>query len=155
MFVKAIRLFGAPASTILNSTASVFVSLILTRLVMLLLGEPMRPVAIWMAVICPLVVGTPLMYLHFRNMEEISRRREELDLMNQELEKALSEVKELSGLLPICSSCKKIRDDSGYWNQIEEYIKDHSKADFTHGLCPHCAEKLYPEHYKRVREKGA
>jgi hypothetical protein len=61
------------------------------------------------------------------------------------LEKALSEVKMLSGMLPICASCKRIRDDKGYWNQIESYIKEHSDAEFTHGMCPECAKKLYPD----------
>jgi PAS domain S-box-containing protein len=58
-----------------------------------------------------------------------------------------SEIKTLRGLLPICSSCKKIKDDNGYWNQIEVYIREHSEADFTHGICPECARKLYPELY--------
>ena len=62
----------------------------------------------------------------------------------RKLEDALAEVKALSGLLPICASCKKIRDDRGYWNQIEMYISEHSEATFSHGLCPDCAEKLYP-----------
>jgi len=62
-----------------------------------------------------------------------------------ELREALSNVKLLSGLLPICSSCKKIRDDKGYWNQIESYIRDHSEAEFSHSICPSCAKKLYPE----------
>jgi PleD family two-component response regulator len=61
-----------------------------------------------------------------------------------ELQQALAKVKTLSGLLPICSSCKKIRDDKGYWNQIETYIREHSEADFTHGICPKCAKMLYP-----------
>ena len=65
-----------------------------------------------------------------------------------DLQKALSEVKKLSGFLPICASCKKIRDDQGYWNQIEEYISDHSEAQFSHGICPDCARKLYPELYQ-------
>ena len=66
-------------------------------------------------------------------------------LLNErnELQKALSEIKTLSGLLPICASCKKIRDDKGYWNQIELYIRDHTEAEFSHSLCPNCAEKLY------------
>ena len=54
----------------------------------------------------------------------------------------------MSGLLPICSSCKKIRDDKGYWNQIEEYIEKRSGAEFTHSICPECARKLYPDYYK-------
>jgi PAS domain S-box-containing protein len=55
-----------------------------------------------------------------------------------------SEIKQLRGMLPICSSCKKIRDDKGYWNQIEDYIKEHSDAEFSHGICPECVKKLYP-----------
>ena len=68
----------------------------------------------------------------------------ELIEKNRDLEKALKEVKRLSGLLPICAHCKKIRDDKGYWKQIEIYIQEHSEADFSHGICPDCAKKLYP-----------
>ena len=67
-----------------------------------------------------------------------------------DLQQALDRVDLLDGLLPICSSCKKIRDDKGYWNQIETYIREHSKAEFSHGICPDCAKKLYPEYYDRV-----
>ena len=62
-----------------------------------------------------------------------------------ELQEALSKIKTLSGMLPICSSCHKIRDDNGYWNQIESYIRDHSEAEFSHSLCPDCVKKLYPD----------
>jgi len=62
-----------------------------------------------------------------------------------ELQKALAKVKLLSGFLPICASCKKIRDDKGYWNQIEEYIHAHSEAEFSHGICPDCVKKMYPD----------
>ena len=61
-----------------------------------------------------------------------------------ELQEALTNVKLLSGLLPICSSCKKVRDDAGYWRQIEEYISRHSQAEFTHSVCPECMKRLYP-----------
>jgi len=70
-----------------------------------------------------------------------------------DLQKALAEVKTLSGMLPICSSCKNIRNDEGYWQQIEEYIMDHSEADFTHGICNECVKKLYPEFYLTFKEK--
>lgn len=63
----------------------------------------------------------------------------------EELEKALSEVKTLKGLLPICANCKKVRDDEGYWSQIESYLGKHADASFTHSVCPECIEKLYPE----------
>jgi len=62
-----------------------------------------------------------------------------------QLKEAQEKSKILSGLLPICASCKKIRDDKGYWNQIEEYIRDHSEAEFSHGICPECAKELYPD----------
>ena len=65
------------------------------------------------------------------------------------LTKSLHEVKPLKGILPICSSCKKIRDDSGCWNPIEGYIKTHSEVEFSHGICPECMNKLYPEYEKR------
>jgi PAS domain S-box-containing protein len=73
---------------------------------------------------------------------------EERERLITELQQAMSQVKMLSGMLPICSSCKKIRDDQGYWSQIESYIKEHSEAEFTHGLCPECAKRLYPEFLK-------
>jgi len=62
------------------------------------------------------------------------------------LQNAHNEIKTLSGLLPICASCKKIRDDKGYWNTIEIYIQNHSDAKFSHGICPKCKKKLYPEY---------
>jgi CheY-like chemotaxis protein len=72
----------------------------------------------------------------------------ERDKLIDQLEHALAEVKRLSGLLPICASCKKIRDDQGNWQQIEEYIHTHSEVDFSHGICPECALALYPELYR-------
>lgn len=68
----------------------------------------------------------------------LKSQRDELALKNAELEEALRSVKELSGLLPICMHCKKIRDDKGYWNQLETYISDHSSVLFSHGICPDC-----------------
>lgn len=77
------------------------------------------------------------------------RKQVEIERENliRKLQNALSEVKTLRGFLPICASCKKIRDDKGYWNQIEAYISEHSHAQFSHGLCPDCARKFYPGYY--------
>lgn len=63
-----------------------------------------------------------------------------------DLQAAMAKVKTLNGLLPICASCRKIRDDRGYWQQVEDYIRMHSDADFTHSICPDCAKRLYPEY---------
>lgn len=79
----------------------------------------------------------------------------ERERMIAELRQALAEVKTLSGLLPICASCKKIRDDQGYWNQIEQYIQQHSGAEFTHGLCPDCVRIYFPDHPGGPREPKA
>ena len=75
-------------------------------------------------------------------------KNKELSQLNTQLKSALSEVKNLSGLLPICASCKKIRDDKGYWKQVEVYIGEHSEAEFSHGICPDCMKELYPEFYR-------
>ena len=80
-----------------------------------------------------------------KEIMERERAEEQRDKLIADLQKTLSEVKTLRGFLPICSNCKKIRDDKGYWNQIESYIRDRSEAEFSHGLCPECAKKLYPD----------
>jgi hypothetical protein len=72
-----------------------------------------------------------------------------------ELREALAQVKTLSGLLPMCANCKKIRDDKGYWSSVEKYISSHSEAEFTHGICPECLEKLYPSYYGPGKKKPA
>ncbi len=79
---------------------------------------------------------------------DITTRKEaenEREKLISELKIALEKVKVLSGFLPICASCKKIRDDKGYWNQIEVYIREHSEAEFSHSICPVCVKKLYPD----------
>ncbi|NTW89024.1 MAG: response regulator, partial [Desulfobulbaceae bacterium] len=71
-----------------------------------------------------------------------------------DLSDALEKVNVLSGMLPICASCKKIRDDKGYWRQIEGYIAEHSEAEFSHSICPECAKRLYPEFADEMQKKG-
>ncbi len=78
-------------------------------------------------------------------IHERERAERELETLVEELKEALAKVKTLSGLLPICANCKKIRDDQGYWIQVEVFVREHSDADFTHGLCPDCLATLYPE----------
>jgi len=82
------------------------------------------------------------------------RHAEERERLLAELQEAMTKVKQLSGLLPICASCKKIRDESGGWQAIEMYVRDHSEAQFSHSLCPGCMAKLYPEEYTELKRKG-
>jgi PAS domain S-box-containing protein len=79
-----------------------------------------------------------------REIAERMRAEAEREKLIADLQAALAQVRRLSGLLPICASCKKIRDDKGYWQQVEVYIHDHAEVEFSHGLCPDCKEKLYP-----------
>ncbi len=88
------------------------------------------------------IIGLLGTYEDITEQKRIEIEREELISM---LQKALGEISTLSGLLPICSSCKKIRDDKGYWTQLEVFISNHTEAEFTHGLCPDCLERLYPD----------
>ena len=83
-------------------------------------------------------------------LEDITERRileEERDRLITNLQNSLDNIKTLKGLIPICASCKKIRNDGGYWQQVEEYVADHTEADFSHGLCEECAHKLYPDYF--------
>jgi membrane-associated HD superfamily phosphohydrolase len=78
----------------------------------------------------------------------LKQTEEERERLIRQLQEALANIKILRGLLPICYSCKQVRDDKGYWNQIDTYIRAHTEAEFTHGICPPCAQKLYPELYR-------
>jgi hypothetical protein len=87
--------------------------------------------------------------------EKLKEQSDSLRVANKKLNIALLEVKQLSGLLPICASCKKIRDDKGYWNQIETYLKEHSEAEFSHGMCPECLDRTYGDQdwYQKKKEE--
>lgn len=82
----------------------------------------------------------------FEDISERLHMEKERNQLISELRSSMSKVKALSGLIPICASCKRIRDDKGYWNQLEEYILKHSDTEFTHGVCPECIKRLYPGH---------
>lgn len=114
-------------------------------------GAYISGIGFLLAVIC--VALTRYRQVTDEMLHEIGAQRDELIAVNAELNRknaelnnALTQVKTLSGLLPICSSCKQIRDESGTWNNLEIYIRNHSGAEFSHGLCPSCAKKLYPEY---------
>lgn len=104
----------------------------------------------WMSfILIPACLALLLIFLHNRSLRrQIDERlaaESKLEQTVGKLQTALLNIKTLSGLLPICASCKKIRDDQGYWQQVEKYIVQHSEAQFSHGICPDCMKKLYPE----------
>jgi len=83
-----------------------------------------------------------------KNQLALRQKQRELELKNCELQAALDQIKTLQGVLPICSFCKQIRNDQGAWQRLEEYIQHHSEAEFSHGICPKCAEEHYPDYCK-------
>ena len=86
-------------------------------------------------------------------IKDMTRRKEaekEKEALISELQEALSKIKTLSGLLPICAWCKKIHDDKGYWKKVETYVEEHSDASFTHGICPECLKKVSPDTYEEI-----
>jgi tetratricopeptide (TPR) repeat protein len=105
--------------------------------------EKARNTAIAAALLLILFLG--LTYYRYRQAARTTR----------ELRLALQQVKTLQGLLPICANCKKIRDDTGYWHQVESYVTEHSNAEFTHGICPACAQSLYPDFVQTVEQSTA
>lgn len=87
------------------------------------------------------------------SIDSIATTERDITHIRNELREKEKEVKILRGLLLICASCKEIKDDQGFWHQIETYIRDHSEAEFSHGICPNCMKKLYPEFCKDINDK--
>lgn len=100
--------------------------------------------------LCALAVGLVGYGFHRVRVQHLKRREKELAVRVAE---ALADLKVLRGLLPICSSCRMVRDDEGYWKEIETFIHEHSEASFSHGVCPGCAKKLYPEYFTEGDEE--
>ena len=93
-------------------------------------------------------------FVIYKDISKQKRAETEREKVIADLKQALEKVKTLSGLIPICSHCKKIRDDTGYWQKVEEYLSQHSDVDFSHSICPECLQKYYPKQYEKMKEKG-
>lgn len=105
--------------------------------------------------VCFLIILLVIFYFYSRKIHASKKLIEytntELETLNTELQEKIAEIKTLSGLLPICSHCKKIRNDGGYWEQLEGYISQHTSAKFSHGICPECMAALYPDYVKKKK----
>jgi len=149
---------------ILNQLAAIAVLMLVGMTAYEILKQIISPdITIWQShivtilfsTVCATFVGYFIIRKQVKLSELLTKKNTESESLHRELEAnieklkyALSEVKILSGLLPICSSCKKIRDEKGNWIRLEKYISERSDADFSHGLCLECAKKLYSELYR-------
>ena len=114
--------------------------------------------ASWLTLLCGPVLLTILVFHAVRTnadsirvlLDEIDQNRKEKAELAQRLEQSMAEIKTLHGFIPICAHCKKIRDDKGYWDNVEAYVQAHSNAQFTHLLCPPCGEELYGDLWKEA-----
>ena len=145
MLRRMLHRYGVAGLTLLSTVVSVMLSLAISSVFIALFDMPKAGHILVLATICAGVIAPPVTYVWIQVMAQLDRREEELLGLNKDLQSALAEVRELRGLIPICSACKKIRDDKGYWNQLEFYIEDHSRAEFTHGICPDCTRERYPD----------
>lgn len=94
--------------------------------------------------------GKKLIFCICRDISDRKKAEKERETLIKRLRESLAEIKSLRGILPICSFCKKVRDDQGYWEQVDIYINKHSEADISHSICPECMKKYYPEEYKGI-----
>jgi PAS domain S-box-containing protein len=94
--------------------------------------------------------GQKLIFCICRDISDRKKAEKEWEEHIKRLQESLAEIKTLRGILPLCSFCKKVRDDKGYWEQVDIYIKEHSEADISHGICPECFKKYYPDEYKKI-----
>ncbi len=127
--------------------------------------KSLTPLLLKLSAACKACLQNQELILHKNHLEQLlNEKTKEIVLRNQELEEKVNELEKtqdklqtLSGLLPICAECKKIRDDKGYWNQIESYIQKHSQAEFSHGICPDCSEKMYGHEgwYQKMKKRNS
>jgi len=121
--------------------------LIRNKTIIILISVSLAMGAVFIAILSTMYRGKKRANVRLNETNrEVTLQRDEIEHKNTALEDALREIKTLSGMLPICSSCKKIRDDSGYWDEVEGYISKHSEAIFSHSICPDCMVKLYPDY---------
>lgn len=137
--------FGVGKTVALLTVCIATLSLVLTCLCLTLFQGYIDFLGIALSVGAPSVIFPGPAIYFFTIFERLQRTRNVLHYKNRKLEDALTKVKTLSGLLPMCCSCKKIRDDEGDWRELEQYLCDHSNAQLTHGFCPDCVARLYPE----------
>lgn len=136
---------GADTMVVRATATIVFMSVVITSIALVIFQGYVDLLGIVICIAAPLLIFPLPARLFFKTFLKLQKTEEELRERNSALEQALAEVKTLSGLLPICCGCKKIRDDQGYWNEVEEYFCDRLDVQLSHGFCPECLVRLYPD----------
>ena len=137
-----IQRFGAVKATLLTTVLATFLAVLITFIINAFYPVENFSRAIYQSILTPLIIAPLIAYVFFNLLEKLDESELEKRKLISELNEALDKTKALNGMLAICSSCKKIRDDEGYWHKVENYIRDNSEADFTHGVCPDCASNF-------------
>ncbi len=145
MLLKILKKLCLLKSVIVLSSMIAIVVTVATFLILWIVDGYVEILAFYLSFFLSFVLTTFLIYNFGKLLLELDKTGNILKKNKKKLEMALSEVKSLGELIPICANCKKIRDDKGYWNQIEQYISEHTDSHFSHGICPDCMRELYPD----------
>lgn len=137
--------YGANLMVLVTSAAIVVFSLLITSVALLLFQGYVDALGVAICIVAPLLIFPLPASLFFTTFLQLHQTKEELRCRNLDLERALSEVKTLSGLLPLCCGCKKVRDDRGYWRELDNYFSERLDLQMSHGFCPECLARLYPQ----------
>lgn len=147
MLRKIYNRLGIVWANVVLTAVSILVSVSGTFLIFLILGagEDAWGPGLVIATIMPLFIAPLTLSIPLRLLFQLDQAEQEKAQLVEELQESIANIKTLKGLIPICASCKKIRDDEGYWQHLEVYIRDHSEAVLSHGYCPECARELQAE----------
>ncbi len=157
MLRQFIRRIGIVGLVILITMIATIISVILRVVIALVAIEgKVTFEIIAVATVIPLIIAPIMSYIFAKLLKQVDDAELRNAQLVVELQAALAKAKTLSGLLPICASCKKIRDDAGYWHQVEVYIREHAEVDFSHGLCPECNLDMQAQiaELKRAKASG-
>ena len=137
-----VRRLGVAGTSILIIVVSVLVSVTIRIVISLTMDGHIVMNDIYIAASIPFIIAAFMSVIFVNLIKKVDEAEQNNARLVADLQEALAKAKTLRGLLPICASCKKIRDDVGYWHQVEVYIRDHAEVDFSHGLCPDCGSDL-------------
>ena len=143
MLRQFVQKLGTVGTGVLITVSSILISVIIRTIISFLSGPTSNLIPnLLITAIIPLIVAPAMSTIFLRLLAQVDKAEQDNAKLVVELQSALATAKTLSGLLPICATCKKIRDDAGYWHQVEVYIHNHAEVDFSHGLCPDCVKDV-------------